>query len=78
MGWSRLDVRADDAGLRTGDYVYFAHGFAADPGPEVLATAEHGRPVAAAIRKGALLGAQFHPERSSDAGTRFLEAFLSC
>jgi len=28
------------------------------------------------VRKGNWLGAQFHPERSSEAGARFLDAFL--
>ena len=78
MGWSRLDVLGDGAGLRSGDYVYFAHGFAADEGPDSLAITEHGRTVTAALRKGPLLGAQFHPERSSEAGARFLKAFLEC
>lgn len=78
MGWSRLDVRENGAGLASGDYVYFAHGFAADDGPHSLATAEHGRTIPAAVRKGRLLGAQFHPERSGEAGARFLRAFLSC
>jgi len=31
----------------------------------------------AAVREGHLWGAQFHPERSSAAGSRFLEAFLA-
>ncbi|WP_129793122.1 imidazole glycerol phosphate synthase subunit HisH [Sphingosinicella sp. CPCC 101087] len=78
MGWSRLDVREDGAGLRSGDYVYFAHGFAADDGPYSLATAQHGRTIPAVVRKGNLTGAQFHPERSGKAGAHFLRAFLSC
>lgn len=78
MGWSRLTLNADDAGLETGDYAYFAHSFACDDGPHSLATVDQGRPIAAAVRKDNLLGAQFHPERSSVAGARFLAAFLSC
>jgi glutamine amidotransferase len=77
MGWSRLDTRAGTPGLASGDYVYFAHSFACDDGPHSLAVADYGRPVPAAIRKGNVLGAQFHPERSSVAGARFLKAFLA-
>jgi glutamine amidotransferase len=77
MGWSRLETRADAPGLTTGDYVYFAHSFACDDGPHSIATADYGRPIAAAVRKGNVLGAQFHPERSSAAGARFLKAFLN-
>jgi glutamine amidotransferase len=78
MGWSRLELRADNAGLATGDYAYFAHSFALDAGPDSLATAEYGRTISAAVRRGNLLGAQFHPERSGAAGARFLAAFLAC
>ncbi len=78
MGWSRLDTRGDAPGLETGDYVYFAHSFACDDGAHSIATADYGRPIPAAIRKGNVFGAQFHPERSSAAGARFLKAFLAC
>lgn len=76
MGWSKLEVRDEKIGLATGDYVYFAHGYACDAGPAALASADYGRPVPAVVRKGNWLGAQFHPERSGEAGARFLEAFL--
>lgn len=77
MGWSRLETRADTPGLANGDYVYFAHSFACDDGPHSLAVADYGRPVPAAVCRGNVLGAQFHPERSSAAGARFLKAFLA-
>ena len=77
MGWSRLDVAAEDLGLSTGDYVYFAHSYAADDGPATLARAEHGRSIPAVVRQGSWTGAQFHPERSGQVGARFLEAWLS-
>jgi glutamine amidotransferase len=76
MGWSRLEVSDEKIGLSDGDYVYFAHSFACDDGPHSIARAEHGRAIPAAVRKGNVLGAQFHPERSGEAGARFLKAFL--
>ena len=76
MGWSRLEVRDESIGLRTGDYVYFAHSFACDPGPETVAIANYGREIPAAVRRGNRLGAQFHPERSGEAGARFLRRWL--
>jgi glutamine amidotransferase len=76
MGWSKLDVCDEEIGLATGDYVYFAHGFAADDGKATVASAEYGRRVPAVVRHRNWLGAQFHPERSSEAGARFLDAFL--
>jgi glutamine amidotransferase len=77
MGWSRLAVADPAIGLADGDYVYFAHSFACDPGAETVATADYGRTIPAVIRKANWWGAQFHPERSGPAGARFLEAFLA-
>jgi glutamine amidotransferase len=77
MGWSRLQNIATGLGLNTGDYVYFAHGYACADGPATAASACYGDTIVpAAIRIGRLWGAQFHPERSSAPGARFLNAFL--
>lgn len=77
MGWSKLAVSGDGLGLESGEYVYFAHSYACDAGLSTVATAEYGRAIPAVVRQGNWLGAQFHPERSGDAGARFLEAFLA-
>jgi glutamine amidotransferase len=77
MGWSRLEVRDDSLGLRTGDYVYFAHSYACDDSPASVAVADYGRPIPAAVRRGNYSGVQFHPERSGEAGARFLQSWLS-
>ena len=76
MGWSKLSVRDPGVGLKSGDYVYFANGYAADPGEATVASADYGREIPAVVRRGNWLGAQFHPERSSQAGAEFLKAFL--
>jgi glutamine amidotransferase len=76
MGWSRVDVQDATIGVENGDYVYFAHGFACETGPATVASARYGREIPAVVRRDNWLGAQFHPERSADAGARFLAAFL--
>jgi imidazole glycerol-phosphate synthase subunit HisH len=76
MGWARLSVREDGFGLKDGDYAWFAHSYACDDGPASIATADYGRPIPAAVRSGNYRGVQFHPERSAEAGARFLKAFL--
>jgi imidazole glycerol-phosphate synthase subunit HisH len=76
MGWSRLAVSDQTIGLDDGDYVYFAHSFACDDGPSTLAAADYGGRIPAVVRRGNFTGAQFHPERSGEAGARFLEQFL--
>ena len=77
MGWSRLEVLDEGLGLRNGDYVYFAHGYASDLGPATVATASYGTDIPAVVRQDNWIGAQFHPERSADPGSRFLTAFLA-
>jgi len=77
MGWSRLAVSDGGAGLRDGDYVYFAHSYACDVETNTAATANHGRCIAAAVRHENWTGVQFHPERSGAAGQRLLERFLA-
>lgn len=76
MGWSKLEVSDPAIGIDDGDYVYFAHSFACDDGPQTVAKAEYGGPIPAAVRKGNWTGAQFHPERSGKVGARFLETWL--
>jgi glutamine amidotransferase len=76
MGWSKLSVEDESIGLKGGDYVYFAHSYACDPVPQTVASADYGRDIPAIVRSRNYLGAQFHPERSGEAGARFLKAFL--
>lgn len=77
MGWSKLQVSSQSIGLTTGDYVYFAHSYAAPDGTATIASADHGGPIPAVVRSRNWTGAQFHPERSGPVGTRFLSAWLS-
>lgn len=77
MGWSRIETAPDVSGLKSGDYVYFAHSYAAEDGPATLARAHHGTAIPALVRHGRWTGAQFHPERSGAVGARFLQGWLS-
>jgi len=67
------------AGIPDGTDFYFVHsyGFVAKDPADVLATADYGGPVTAAVRRGHVWGTQFHPEKSSRAGSRLLRNFLS-
>jgi glutamine amidotransferase len=61
-----------------GSYMYFVHSFAPEQVPEdvCLARTLHGRDFAAVAGHGRILGTQFHPERSGEAGLRLLANFL--
>ncbi|MDH5834183.1 imidazole glycerol phosphate synthase subunit HisH [Luteimonas kalidii] len=80
MGWNRLQRRVDDpllADIAEGAHAYFVHSFAAPVTPDCIAASEHGAAFAAVVRRGHVMGAQFHPERSAAAGARLLHNFLS-
>lgn len=81
MGWNRLHDVAEHpllAGLPGGSYAYFVHGYAPQevPAEAVLAACTHGRSFAAVCGRGRVLGTQFHPEKSGDAGLRLLRNYL--
>ena len=62
--------------LSEGDFVYFVHSYyAAKCGESVIATAEYGYPLTAAVASGNVLGCQFHPEKSGSVGLNILRAF---
>jgi glutamine amidotransferase len=80
MGWNRLEtVETEHPLLKglSGASVYFVHSYAAPPGDDTIATCTHGDAFSAVTAKGRIMGAQFHPERSSAAGARLLENFLA-
>ncbi|MGH7647615.1 MAG: imidazole glycerol phosphate synthase subunit HisH [Gemmatimonadaceae bacterium] len=81
IGWNTVDSARDPL-FRTAalDTAYFANGYACRPGNEAIVTAwtTHERDrFPAAIRAGNTVGVQFHPEKSSRAGVRFVRAFLA-
>jgi len=75
MGWNGLVATRPSAILDglDGEDVYFAHSYAAEPADDVAtAVVEHGGALVAAVESGCVAGVQFHPERSGQAGARFL------
>lgn len=79
MGWNTLDVEVQHplvAGLDK-QWVYFVHSYAAPVSALTLASCTHGKPFAAVVASDRVMGAQFHPERSSIAGARLLQNFLT-
>lgn len=79
MGWNGLNFRKESplfSKIKDGDCVYFVHSFCAvDCDEAVIATAEYGAPVTAAVQKGNVFGCQFHPEKSGTVGLNILRAF---
>jgi glutamine amidotransferase len=83
VGWRRLSTRPDAPVLgETGadDMMYFVHSYApmvSDPATIAATTMINGASIPVAIAQGALVGVQFHPEKSGPAGLRLLERFVA-
>jgi glutamine amidotransferase len=85
IGWRSLQADSLWAStplksVQPGERVYFVHSFAAMPSvaADRLASVNYdGVPICAAVRRGNLLGCQFHPERSAGVGLQILNDFLS-
>ena len=79
IGWNGLHFKQENplfADVSEGDCVYFVHSFyAADCESSVVATAEYGEELTAAVAKGNVFGCQFHPEKSGKVGLAILKAF---
>lgn len=80
IGWNGLIMKRESPLMKyvkPGDFVYFVHSYyAADCDESVIATAEYGPELTAAVAKGNVLGCQFHPEKSGEVGLKILKAFV--
>lgn len=79
MGWNRLDKRAASPlldGIEDGAQAYFVHSYGVSGSDDAIVETTHGAAFAAAVARGHVAGAQFHPERSGAVGARFLRNFL--
>lgn len=91
MGWNNLTFHdtaegggspgrhAVLSGLTDGDHAYFVHSYAyqCEDDADLLATCDYGGPVAAIVGRANMIGTQFHPEKSQQAGLKIIENFLA-
>ena len=80
IGWNGLQFPKPHflfKDLKEGDCAYFVHSyFASDCDENVIATTEYGKTLTASVAKENVLGCQFHPEKSGEAGLKILKAFV--
>ncbi|MEO7082703.1 MAG: imidazole glycerol phosphate synthase subunit HisH [Gemmatimonadaceae bacterium] len=81
IGWNSVEASAGDALFSAAPLttVYYANSFACRPidGSTVTAWTTHERDrFPAAVRLGSAVGVQFHPEKSSTAGVRFVRRIV--
>jgi glutamine amidotransferase len=81
MGWNQLELRRPHPvfdGIDPGAHAYFCHSFhmeCDEPG-DLLATADYGGTVTAAVARENRVATQFHPEKSQGLGLKLLANFL--
>lgn len=79
IGWNALKFTKQNElfkYLKDGDFVYFVHSFyGANCNDSVIATAEYGADLTAAVADKNVYGCQFHPEKSGEIGLKILKAF---
>lgn len=85
MGWNALEMRAGHplidrmaSRLDPRPHAYFVHSYQFYPSQDedLWATASYGGPVTAIVAKDAVVGVQFHPEKSQRTGLALISAFL--
>ena len=81
MGWNELEIARDHPlleGLGEKPHGYFVHSFElrAAHSSDVIATADYGGAITAAVARGNIAGTQFHPEKSQAVGLKILRNFL--
>lgn len=81
VGWNTVRFVAAAAGYAAGESedFYFDHsyGFFCSDAADVAAECTHGATFAAVVRHENIVATQFHPEKSQEAGLRFLAGFLA-
>ena len=84
IGWNPLILKGSPDGgdkhpllkyVNEGDCVYFVHSYFATDTDAIIATAEYGKELTAAVAQGNVMGCQFHPEKSGKVGLNILKAF---
>ena len=81
MGWNELDVVREHPilGGLSGEDFYFVHSYHPEPeeDSDLLGESDYGGRFCAAAGRESLAAVQFHPEKSSRAGLKLYENFLS-
>jgi glutamine amidotransferase len=80
MGWNSIEGSAEDPllqGIDLGHGFYFLHSYYFDArhSEDVVASVTYGGALPCIVRRGHIIGAQFHPEKSHANGIRLIKNF---
>ncbi|MXP50897.1 imidazole glycerol phosphate synthase subunit HisH [Pantoea sp. SoEX] len=79
IGWNKIKFLSDNylfKNIKDGSYFYFMHSYAMPINKYAIGQFCYGKNFTAVIQKNNFFGVQFHPERSSKAGSQLLKNFL--
>ena len=81
MGWNQIELKKDFilfSNLKNRPHMYFIHSYELITKQKdcIIATANYGNSIIAAVAKDNIFGTQFHPEKSQKNGLKVLENFL--
>jgi glutamine amidotransferase len=79
IGWNAIKCLQQDSLLEPSNYqaFYFNHSFTYQGADKYqIAIAQHSQAITAVIRNGNIVGLQFHPEKSQDAGRELLKSLI--
>lgn len=83
IGWNSIEIVKPSLvfeGIRNGEYFYFLHSYYVVPEIDnivISRTVYGGETYSSGVQKGNLIAVQFHPEKSGQAGLKFLKNWLS-
>ena len=79
MGWNTLSATkgALFENIAANEYMYLVHSYYAPLIEETIAATTYGETYSTALQKANFYGVQFHPEKSSKAGSQLLSNFLA-
>ena len=80
IGWNSLVFTKTKGDIykktENGEFVYFVHSFHAEcPIEYITAQTEYGSLLTASVQNGNVMGTQYHPEKSGEAGLMILKSF---
>src|SRR5215471_6242803 len=80
VGWNQVRIRRDHRlfdGVDDRSFFYFVHSYFCEPKNDelILGTTDYGINYASIVGKENVIGVQFHPEKSQQAGLRLLQNF---
>jgi glutamine amidotransferase len=78
VGWNSIEVEPSRLfeGVAFGSFVYYTHSYRAPLTNGTVAVTDYGVPFTAAVERDNVMGVQFHPEKSGEAGLRILRNFV--